>query len=213
MRREPLVLLLVLVPLPLPLPLVSGVIPGSRLRLRLRLGRLGGPAAYAAVVPWRISRYVLLLGACGYPRRSIRGRASGHWRRLLIESQILRLCLLPPGAAGDGDEAAPVLLAEPDALRLPLRLVGGVDRLQPQLLSLVGELAAFFVQLLHLVRQVLRLLVHEGGDLLQPVAVLLAMSVGGVLVQPGQCCGLPLQLPLRSAALQLLLHPLEVGLR
>ena len=212
MRREPLVLLLVLVPLPLPLPLVSGVIPGSRLRLRLRLGRLGGPAAYAAVVPWRVSRYVLLLGACGYPRRSIRGRASGHWRRFLIEPQTLRLCLRPPGAAGDGDEAAPVLLAEPDALRLPLRLVGGVDRLQPQLLSLVGELAAFFVQLLHLVRQVLRLLVHEGGDLLQPVAVLLAMSVGGVLVQPGQCCGLPLQLPLRSAALQLLLHPLEVGL-
>ena len=49
----------------------------------------------------------------------VRGRASDRRRDILVEPQVLRMHLLPLCAAGDRDEAAPVLLAEPDALRLP----------------------------------------------------------------------------------------------
>ena len=66
MRREPLVLVLLK---PLSLSLVPRIICGRRLRLE----RLGGSAAYAAVVTRRISGHVLLLGTCSHVGRPICG--------------------------------------------------------------------------------------------------------------------------------------------
>ena len=56
MRREPLILVLLV---PVSLPLVPRVVCCRR----LRLGRLGGSATYAAVIPWRVPCYILLLAA------------------------------------------------------------------------------------------------------------------------------------------------------